>query len=239
MSNHEIETIAKLINSPDAQDAALGYTSIVSDDDFNLVQKLYAAEDSELPDNFSSFGDVCDFVRKKQLENRFMKKSWHDLADTLYRPAALAVLSRIRRLNKNNAQMKTCPNPKCKTTGIPNNAQFCPVCGCELKKKSKPQLVDAELTATKTTIRKFRASTISWAAKGAKTVKLDGELLPCPGTKQVFPRGTKKYVVEFLDEKEEVIGSKSLTIEVTPNWYIVIIFIAILSLVGIIAAFSA
>ena len=139
MSNHEIETIAKLINSPDVLDAALGYTLIVTDDDFNLVQKLYAAEDSELPDNFSSFGDVCDFVRKKQLENRFMKKSWHDLADTLYRPAALAVLSRIRRLNKNNAQMKTCPN--CQATGIPDNAQFCPECGASfpIVKKQKPQ----------------------------------------------------------------------------------------------------
>lgn len=25
--------------------------------------------------------------------------------------------------------MKTCPNPKCKATGIPDNAKFCPVCG--------------------------------------------------------------------------------------------------------------
>ena len=25
--------------------------------------------------------------------------------------------------------MKTCPNPKCKTTGIPDEAKFCPKCG--------------------------------------------------------------------------------------------------------------
>lgn len=29
--------------------------------------------------------------------------------------------------------MKTCPNPNCKTTGIPDDAKFCPVCGTELK----------------------------------------------------------------------------------------------------------
>ena len=135
--------------------------------------------------------------------------------------------------------MKTCPNPKCKKTGIPDNALFCPVCGCELKEESKQLHIDADLTASQTTIRKFRASTISWTSKSAKTVKFDGEILPCPGAKQVFPRGTKKYIVEFLDEKEEVIGSKSITIEVTPNWNILIIFVAILSLVGIIAAFSS
>ena len=28
--------------------------------------------------------------------------------------------------------MKTCPNPKCKTSSIPNDAKFCPVCGTKI-----------------------------------------------------------------------------------------------------------
>lgn len=240
MSNHDVEEITSYIKSPDLETVILGYSMIITDGDFKVVKELYGLETHELPDKFNNFAHVCEYLQRWSCEHEYMESIWPRNADTLYRPVAQAVLSRICRLKiKAMHKMKTCPNPKCKTKGIPDDAQFCPVCGCELKEKSKPQLVDAELTAAKTTIRKFRATTISWAAKGAKTVKLDGELLPCPGTKQVFPRGTKKYVVEFLDEKEEVIGSKSITIEVTPNWNILIIFIAILSLVGIIAAFSS
>ena len=30
--------------------------------------------------------------------------------------------------------MKTCPNPKCKMSGIPDEAKFCPKCGTPLLK---------------------------------------------------------------------------------------------------------
>ena len=33
--------------------------------------------------------------------------------------------------------MKTCPNPNCKTTGIPDEAKFCPVCGNVLETYSE------------------------------------------------------------------------------------------------------
>lgn len=130
--------------------------------------------------------------------------------------------------------MKNCP--VCKATNIPDAAKFCPVCGSELKEKSNSQAVDAELTATNLTIRKYRATTISWSAKGVKKVKFDGEILPCPGVKHESPRGAKKYVVEYLNAEGETICSKSITIEVTPNWYILFVFIASLILIGIIAA---
>ena len=34
--------------------------------------------------------------------------------------------------------MKTCPNPKCKTTGIPDEAKFCPKCGATLTDTPSP-----------------------------------------------------------------------------------------------------
>ena len=34
--------------------------------------------------------------------------------------------------------MKNCPNPKCKATGIPDNAQFCPKCGAPLVSAPNP-----------------------------------------------------------------------------------------------------
>lgn len=33
--------------------------------------------------------------------------------------------------------MKTCPNPKCKTTGIPDEAKFCPNCGTPLNSTNR------------------------------------------------------------------------------------------------------
>lgn len=44
--------------------------------------------------------------------------------------------------------MKTCPNPKCKATGIPNEAFFCPVCGAQIvrKKKDKELLLKEALS---------------------------------------------------------------------------------------------
>ena len=43
--------------------------------------------------------------------------------------------------------MKTCP--KCKTTGIPDDAKFCPVCGAKiiLQKKDPQQLMQEALSA--------------------------------------------------------------------------------------------
>lgn len=139
MSNDDIDTISIMINSPDFQTVALGFNLIVTDCDFKVAKELYGSETNDLPDKFNNFAHVCDYLQRWSCEHEYMKSIWPRRADTLYRPAALAVLSRIRRLNKNNAQMKTCPN--CQATGIPDNAQFCPECGASfpIVKKQKPQ----------------------------------------------------------------------------------------------------
>ena len=35
--------------------------------------------------------------------------------------------------------MMNCPNPKCKTTGIPDDASFCPNCGVLLEKPNNAE----------------------------------------------------------------------------------------------------
>lgn len=40
--------------------------------------------------------------------------------------------------------MKTCPNPNCKATGIPDEAKFCPNCGTQLS-PGKWEIVDKSL----------------------------------------------------------------------------------------------
>lgn len=44
--------------------------------------------------------------------------------------------------------MRTCPNPKCNATGIPEDAKFCPICGAQIvrKKKDKEQLMKEALS---------------------------------------------------------------------------------------------
>lgn len=100
MTISDIDKIAECLESPDVTCVSLGYGLIASDADIDKVAYLYGAETNDLPANFKDFVQVCDFIRKKSTENTYMKQCWPLLADTLYRPAAHAVLSRIRRLKQ-------------------------------------------------------------------------------------------------------------------------------------------
>lgn len=100
MTINDIDKIAEYLESPDVTCVSLGYGLIASDADIDKVAYLYGAETNALPANFKDFSQVCKFVKQKSEENTFMKQSWPLLADTLYRPAAYAVLSRIRRLKQ-------------------------------------------------------------------------------------------------------------------------------------------
>ena len=126
--------------------------------------------------------------------------------------------------------MQTCP--KCNMSGIPDDAKFCPKCG------QRVTVFEAELKASRTTIRKFQTTTISWKCEAAKKVRLDGEILTCPGSKQVNPHGDHKYTIDFLDAEGKSTGSRTIIIEVTANWSILVIsiLIYILAMVGVIVA---
>lgn len=102
MRTTEFDNIEDLIYASTAGDVSLGYSLIVTDESFNKVKRLYGNEAQNLPEKFNTFARVCEFVEKVSLNNKFMMESWPLLADSLYRPAALAVLAKMRLYNQSN-----------------------------------------------------------------------------------------------------------------------------------------
>ena len=98
MSDHDVEEITSYIKSPDLETVILGYSMIITDGDFKVVKELYGLETHELPDKFNNFAHVCEYLQMRSSEHEYMESIWPRNADTLYRPVAQAVLSRICRL---------------------------------------------------------------------------------------------------------------------------------------------
>lgn len=104
MQTVELDNTEDLIHASTAADVSLGYNLIVTDECFCEVKRLYGNDTQNLPEKFDTFANVCEFIEKVSLNNKFMMESWPLLADSLYKPAALAVLAKMRLYNqsKNN-----------------------------------------------------------------------------------------------------------------------------------------
>ncbi len=100
----EFDSIEQLIKSSDIESVILGYNMIATNEFFVEVRQLYESECNNLPDGFNRFRLVCDFVKQNTRDNAQMRKSPPQFIKSIYRPASLLVLSKMRLIYDQTAK---------------------------------------------------------------------------------------------------------------------------------------
>lgn len=97
--------------------------------------------------------------------------------------------------------MKTCPNPKCKTTGIPDEAKFCPNCGTALKKEEPvKKMTISECRLVPNVIKKGEKCELRWRGTNVKSIIVDGAGYSTRQDIFLAPAQSREYDIQFIGE---------------------------------------
>lgn len=73
--------------------------------------------------------------------------------------------------------MKTCPNPKCKTTGLPEEAKFCPNCGASLTPaESTKRMTISECRLVPNTLKQGELCKLVWKGENVDSIIVEGRI---------------------------------------------------------------
>lgn len=105
--------------------------------------------------------------------------------------------------------MKTCPNPKCKTTGIPDEAKFCPNCGTMLQKEEPAKRMTlSECCFVPNVIKKGEVCELRWRGTNVRSVVIDGVGYNTRNDIFLSPAQSREYDIQFVGEDGQSIKDK-------------------------------
>lgn len=97
--------------------------------------------------------------------------------------------------------MKTCPNPKCKTTGIPDEAKFCPNCGTMLQKEEPAKrMIISECHLVPNFIKKGEQCRLVWKGDNVKNIIVNDQHYNATDDIFLSPSQSQPYNVIFIGD---------------------------------------
>lgn len=111
--------------------------------------------------------------------------------------------------------MKTCPNPKCKTTGIPDEAKFCPNCGSLLQKEEPfKKMTISECRLVPSIIKKGEQCRLVWKGENVKYIEIDNQHYDATNDILLTPSQSHTYRVNFGREGTSISTEVRVTVEI-------------------------
>ena len=99
--------------------------------------------------------------------------------------------------------MKTCPNPKCNMSGIPDNAKFCPNCGTSLcSSETGKRMTVSECRLVPSIIREGEQCQLVWKGENVKSIKILGMSFGAYDNISIRPSQSNIYNVDFFGKNE-------------------------------------
>lgn len=113
--------------------------------------------------------------------------------------------------------MKTCPNPKCKATGIPDEAKFCPNCGTMLQKEEPiKKMTISECHLVPNVIKLGERCKLEWNGTAVKSIIIDGAQYSAAREIYLAPTQSREYKVVFVGENgNSIIDATNITVKNT------------------------
>ena len=103
--------------------------------------------------------------------------------------------------------MKTCPNQKCKTTGIPDEAKFCPNCGTMLQKEEPiKKMTISECRFVPSIIKKGEQCRLVWKGENVSSILVDDKPYQIYEDIILCPNQSHTYNITFVDRGGYVNG---------------------------------
>lgn len=103
--------------------------------------------------------------------------------------------------------MKTCPNPKCKTTGLPEEAIFCPNCGIALQTESDKRMTVSECRFVPNVIKKGGQCNLIWKGKNVSSIIVEDKTYQKNEDIVLCPNQSHTYNIAFCDSSGYVNGN--------------------------------
>lgn len=103
--------------------------------------------------------------------------------------------------------MKTCPNPKCKATGLPDDARFCPNCGTTLQKEEPiKRMTISECRLVPNVIKKGEQCRLVWRGENVSSIIVDDKPYQIYEEIILRPNQSHTYNITFVDSRGYVNG---------------------------------
>lgn len=110
--------------------------------------------------------------------------------------------------------MKTCPNPQCKTTGLPDDAKFCPKCGTMLQKEAPlKKMTISECRLVPSIIKKGEQCRLVWKGENVKYIEIDYQHYDATRDIILTPSQSYTYRVSFGGEGSAVSKEVQVTVK--------------------------
>lgn len=110
--------------------------------------------------------------------------------------------------------MKTCPNPNCKTTGIPDDAKFCPHCGALLQKVEPiKKMTISECRLVPNIVKKGEQCRLVWKGENVKYIEIDYQHYDPTNDIILTPSQSHTYRVSFGGEGSSIVDEVNVTVK--------------------------